>query len=136
MGINRCHGEAKIKGPGVITGRSGSLGTAISVPSDFWPLDTTLCVKEFKLVESDDAKHLPANTSLGPYNGGDAVPTQNRNDVHGVEVLSPPSMLLRMFEGQSHDVVKQIDALASTNLKPIDPRDLHRPKLMNGEVAV
>ncbi|MBF0155473.1 MAG: restriction endonuclease subunit S, partial [Magnetococcales bacterium] len=46
-GINGYHVEAKVKGPGVVTGRSGSLGTVMFVSGDFWPLNTTLWVKEF-----------------------------------------------------------------------------------------
>jgi len=106
------------------------------VSSDFWPLNTTLWVKEFKLVGPHYANHLLANMQLEQYNGGAAVPTLNRNDVHRVKVLSPPSMLLRMFEDQSHDIVKLIEALTSMNLKLAKARDLLLPKLMNGEVAV
>lgn len=135
-GINGYHAEAKVKGPGVVTGRSGSLGTVMYVSSDFWPLNTTLWVKEFKLVGPHYANHLLANMQLEQYNGGAAVPTLNRNDVHRVEVLSPPSMQLRMFEAQSHDIVKQIDALTSMNFKLTEARDLLLPKLMNGKVAV
>jgi type I restriction enzyme S subunit len=135
-GINGYHAEAKVKGPGVVTGRSGSLGTVMYVSCDFWPFNTTLWVKEFKLVGPHYANHLLANMQLEQYNGGAAVPTLNRNDVHRVEVLSPPSMLLRMFEDQSHGIVKQIDVLTNMNLKLAKARDLLLPKLMNGEVAV
>lgn len=135
-GINGYHAEAKVKGPGVVTGRSGSLGTVMYVSSDFWPLNTTLWVKEFKLVGPHYASHLLAIMQLEQYNGGAAVPTLNRNDVHRVEALSPPSMFLRMFEDQSHDIVKQIDILTIMNLKLVKARDLLLPKLMNGEVAV
>jgi len=135
-GINGYHAEAKVKGPGVVTGRSGSLGTVMFVSGDFWPLNTTLWIKEFKLVGPHYANHLLANMKLEQYNGGAAVPTLNRNDVHRVEVLSPPSLLLRMFEDQSHDIAKQIDALTSMNLKLSEARDLLLPKLMTGEVVV
>jgi type I restriction enzyme, S subunit len=135
-GINGYHSEAKVKGPGVVTGRSGSLGTVMFVSGDFWPLNTTLWVKEFKLVGPHYANYLLANMQLEQYNGGAAVPTLNRNDVHRVEVLRPSSMLLRMFENQSHDIVKQVDALASMNLKLSHARDLLLPRLMNGEIAV
>ena len=135
-GINGYHAEAKVKGPGVVTGRSGTLGTVMYVSGDFWPLNTTLWVKEFKLVGPHYANHLLTSMQLEQYNGGAAVPTLNRNDVHRVEVLSPPAMLLRMFEDQSHDIVKQIDALTSMNIKLAEARDLLLPKLMNGEVAV
>jgi type I restriction enzyme S subunit len=134
-GINGYHAEAKVKGPGVVTGRSGSLGAVMYVSSDFWPLNTTLWVKEFKLVGPHYANHLLTNMQLEQYNGGAAVPTLNRNDVHRVEVLSPPSMLLRMFEDQSHGIVKQINVLTNMNLKLAKARDLLLPKLMNGEVA-
>ena len=135
-GINGYHAEAKVKGPGVVTGRSGSLGTVMYVLGDFWPLNTTLWVKEFKLVGMHYANHLLANMQLEQYNGGSAVPTLNRNDVHRVEILSPPSLLLRVFEDQSSEIVKQIDILASMNLKLTEARDLLLPKLMNGEVVV
>ena len=135
-GINGYHAEAKVKGPGVVTGRSGSLGTVMHVSGDFWPLNTTLWVKEFKLVGMHYANHLLASMQLEQYNGGAAVPTLNRNDVHRVEVLCPPSLLLRMFEDQSSGIVKQIDIFTSMNLKLAEARDLLLPKLMNGEVAV
>ena len=63
-GINGYHVEAKVKAPGVVTGRSGSLGTVMFVSSDFWPLNTTLWVKEFKLVGPYFAAHLLANMQL------------------------------------------------------------------------
>ena len=106
------------------------------VLGDFWPLNTTLWVKEFKLVGMHYANHLLASMQLEQYNGGAAVPTLNRNDVHRVEVLCPPSLLLRMFEDQSSGIVKQIDIFTSMNLKLAEARDLLLPKLMNGEVAV
>jgi type I restriction enzyme S subunit len=135
-GINGCHTEAKVKGPGVVTGRSGSLGTVMFVAGDFWPLNTALWVKDFKLVGPHFAKHLLENMHLEQYNGGAAVPTLNRNDVHGVEVLNPPSLLRQLFEEQSHDIVKQTDTLTSINSKLVEARDFLLPRLMTGEIAV
>ncbi len=94
-GINGYHIEAKAKGPGVVTGRSGSLGVVIFVSDDFWPLNTTLWVKEFKLIGPHFATHLLDNMQLEQYNGGAAVPTLNRNDAHRVEVLCPPPLLIQ-----------------------------------------
>jgi type I restriction enzyme S subunit len=48
-GINGYHDEFKIKGPGVTTGRSGVLGKVIYTQEDFWPLNTTLFIKEYKI---------------------------------------------------------------------------------------
>lgn len=103
---------------------------------NFWTLNTTLWVKAFKLVGHHYANHLLANMQLEQYNGGAVVPILNRNDVDRVEVLSLPSMRLRMFEDQSYDIGKQTDVLSSMNLKLAEVRNRVLPKLMNGKVAV
>jgi type I restriction enzyme, S subunit len=41
------HDVARIKGPGVITGRSGTIGKVHFVEKGFWPLNTSLYVKDF-----------------------------------------------------------------------------------------
>ena len=47
-GITDYHAEAKVKGPGVVTGRYGTFGDVFYVEEDFWPLNTTLYVCDFK----------------------------------------------------------------------------------------
>jgi type I restriction enzyme, S subunit len=42
-GILSYHDTTKVKGPGVIIGRKGSLGTVFFIDDDYWPHDTTLC---------------------------------------------------------------------------------------------
>ena len=42
------HSKAMARGPGVITGRYGTLGLVFYVTEDFWPLNTTLYVRDFK----------------------------------------------------------------------------------------
>jgi len=42
------HNVAKVKAPGVITGRSGTLGRFQYAKQDFWPHNTSLWVKDFK----------------------------------------------------------------------------------------
>ena len=73
---------------------------------------------------------------LEQYNGGAAVPTLNRNDVHRVEVLCPSLVLLQLFEDHAKDTTSQIDVLKSMIAKLAKARDLLLPGLMNGEVAV
>ena len=47
-GVTDYHADAKVTGPGVVTGRYGTLGQVFFVPNDFWPLNTTLYVRDFK----------------------------------------------------------------------------------------
>ena len=47
-GINDTHSEAKVEGPGVVTGRYGTLGEVYYLENAFWPHNTTLYVRDFK----------------------------------------------------------------------------------------
>ena len=43
-GVTDYHTASKVAGPGVVTGRYGTLGEVFFVREDFWPLNTTLYV--------------------------------------------------------------------------------------------
>lgn len=135
-GINGFHNTAKVKGPGVVTGRSGSLGTVMYVAKDFWPLNTALWVKEFKKASPIFTTFLLRAMKLEGYNGGAAVPTLNRNDVHSVDVLCPEQRLMKEFEVEVENIFKQVDKLKEYNEKLAQARDLLLPKLMSGELIV
>lgn len=44
VGVHNIH---MVMGPGVVTGRSGSIGKVHFVDEDFWPLNTALYVEDF-----------------------------------------------------------------------------------------
>lgn len=48
-GISGYHDEAKVKAPGVVTGRYGTIGEVFYILEDFWPLNTSLYVRDFKV---------------------------------------------------------------------------------------
>jgi type I restriction enzyme, S subunit len=135
-GINGYHNEHKVKGPGLVTGRSGSLGKVIYISKDFWPLNTALWIKEFKQVDVCFALYLLRNLKLENYNGGAAVPTLNRNDVHSIETFLPPQNMLESFSENIKPVFAQIDLLDEQNIKLTKARDLLLPKLMSGAINV
>ena len=135
-GINGYHEVAKVKGPGVVTGRSGSLGTVMYVSGDFWPLNTTLWVKEFKKVNPFFAVYLLSDLHLEQYNGGVAVPTLNRNDVHRIEILCPSTTVLNIFSEYVAVFYEKINILSEQSELLKSARDLLLPRFMNGEIAV
>lgn len=135
-GENGFHNEAKVKGPGVVTGRSGSLGTVLYIPTDFWPLNTTLWIKEFKRVPPIFAFYLLSSLNLERLNGGAAVPTLNRNDVHRIEVLLPKEEILSSFDEIVQPIFKQQHVLERQNLKLQKARDLLLSRLMRGELQI
>jgi type I restriction enzyme, S subunit len=84
------HNLAKVKGPGVVTGRSGTLGEVYFVESDYWPLNTALWVKDFHGNNPKWVARLLKWMRLETYTRGTGVPTLNRNLIHVVPVLVPP----------------------------------------------
>ena len=88
-GIGGYHNQAKVKGPGVITGRSGTIGKVMFQKNDFWPLNTSLWVKDFHGNDVRFIYYLLSNFDFTGFNNGTSVPTLNRNDVHSVELNIP-----------------------------------------------
>lgn len=85
-GINSFHSKFMVKGPGVVIGRKGTLGTAFYIESDFWPHDTTLWVKDFKGNNPYYIYCLLKSLHLERLDSGSANPTLNRNYVHEISV--------------------------------------------------
>ena len=135
-GIVGSHNKAKVTGPGIATGRSGTLGEVHYVAGEFWPLNTALWVKEFKRATPLFALHLLRGMNLGQYNGGVSVPTLDRKVVHKAEIVLPPVALIARFDEVAKDVRQQIDTLAAMNDKLRAARDLLLPRLMSGELTV
>lgn len=128
------HKEAKVKGPGVVTGRSGSLGTVVYVEKDFWPLNTTLWGKEFPLGSALFAYFVLSDIDLLGFNSGAAVPTLNRNDVHELPLVLPNKKLIAHFEATVQPMFDLVRSLERKNANLRTQRDLVLPKLISGEI--
>jgi type I restriction enzyme S subunit len=135
-GIIGHHIEARVKGPGVYTGRSGSLGVVNYACEDYWPHNTALWVREFKKVTPLFALFLLREMNLKQYNGGASVPTLDRKAVHRVPVLIPPPKLITLFDEQLGPLFAQLRNLRQQTQKLRAARDLLLPRLMSGEIAV
>lgn len=88
-GISDTHDDGPVLSPGVVTGRSGSIGNVFYIEDAFWPLNTTLYVRDFHGNLPRFVYYLLVAFDLKKYAGGTGVPTLNRNDVHGVQVIVP-----------------------------------------------
>ncbi len=135
-GVNGFHSVAKVKGPGVVTGRSGSIGHVLYVQEDFWPLNTSLWVKEFPKSEPLFAYFVLAGLNLAQFNVGAAVPTLNRNDVHGLDVLIPPRALQIHFQRHADSWMRHKRLLQRSAENFRKGRDLLLPRLLSGELNV
>ena len=135
-GIVGYHDKPKVIAPGVVTGRSGTLGEVHFVAEDYWPLNTSLWVKEFKRVTPLFALFLLQAMDLRQFNGGVSVPTLDRKTAHRAEILLPAPTLLFEFTEFASDAFAQIRNLTRQNQKLRVARDLLLPRLMNGEISV
>ena len=89
-GLLGYHDSSPIGGPGVITGRSGSIGFVYYCETVFWPLNTTLYVKDFHGNNKRYVYHLLSNLHLERFSASTGVPSLNRNFVHPYLVTVPP----------------------------------------------
>lgn len=88
-GIGNYHNEYKVTGPGVFTGRSGTIGNVFYVEENFWPHNTSLWVTDFKGNDEKYIYYLYQYIKLERFNAGTGVPTLNRNDVHAYKIPIP-----------------------------------------------
>jgi type I restriction enzyme, S subunit len=89
-GISGYHDIAKVSGPGVITGRYGTLGEVFYIHGNYWPLNTTLYVRDFKGNEPLFISYFLRTLNLAHQNTAGAVPGLNRNALHLLPVTLPP----------------------------------------------
>lgn len=81
-GVTDNISEYKVQGPGVITGRSGTIGKVHFIAKDFWPLNTALYIKDFHGNAERFIYYFLQCVDLTKYASGAGVPTLNRNFIH------------------------------------------------------
>lgn len=130
------HNEFKIKGPGIVTGRSGSLGKYQLVWDDFWPHNTSLYISNYKGHNIFFVYSLLQTVDFASLNNGGAIPTLNRNVLSNIEVIEPEKKLQDVFAKIAEPQYQKIKNLEKQNDRLKTARDLLLPKLMSGEVEV
>lgn len=109
------HKEAKVKAPGIVTGRSGTIGQFQFLKQDFWPHNTSLWVKDFKGNNEKFAYYLLHTLDFISLNGGGAVPTLNRNFLSSINVNVPKLYIQQKIAS----ILSAYDNLIENNLKRI-----------------
>jgi type I restriction enzyme M protein len=110
-GIIGYHNAYKETGPGVVTGRSGTIGKVHYISDEYyWPHNTSLFVKDFKgnnkqfiryLLQSIDLKSLGERTA--------AVPSLDRKNAHQLSVSLPPFEIQQKIVDEIEDERKLVD---------------------------
>jgi type I restriction enzyme S subunit len=126
------HALSLTKGPGIVVGRKGNVGSVFWCDDDFFVIDTAYFV----------TSALPLRflyylfPSLNFINSDAAVPGLSRNQAYSLEIIVPPVALLDSFceqaeilEGQAGLLARQIQNIRRT-------RDLLLPRLLSGLIDI
>lgn len=120
-GILNYHYEYKAKGPGVVTGRSGTIGKVTFVESDYWPHNTSLWVTDFKGNNPKYVFYVYGYMDLSKFASGSGVPTLNRNDVHISKVAVPSieeqNAIVKLLELWDTAIEKQSELIEKLALR-------------------
>lgn len=88
-GISGFHSDKMSNGPGVITGRYGTIGKVFFSKTPYWPLNTTLYIQDFKGNYELFIYYFLQQLDWEKYSDKSAVPGVNRNDVHQEKIVIP-----------------------------------------------
>jgi len=135
-GVQGSHSASKAQGPGVATGRSGTVGVVTYVPGEYWPLNTALWVKEFRLATPRYAFFLLEELDLKRAASGAAVPTLDRKVVHALPAVCPPKDLIERWDAAMVPTFETVEALRAQSDRVAALRDLLLPKLVTGQIDV
>lgn len=106
-GVLGSHNIHKVEGPGVVTGRSGTLGLVHYVQNDYWPLNTALYVQKMNGNNPIYLLYLLKTFDLKRFSRGAGVPTLNRNLVHAEKVIETPLPLQTQFAKKIKHIEQQ-----------------------------
>lgn len=89
---------SKVNGPGIVTGRSGTIGSVQLIEEDYWPLNTSLYSQKLNGNNPVYLKFFLDYFDLKRFTRGAGVPTLNRNLFHSELVPKVPIELQNKFE--------------------------------------
>lgn len=131
-GIVGSHEKPLVKGPAIILGRKGNVGSVYWSTKSFYPIDTVYFVD----AESSSLYLYYAMKHMHFISTDVAVPGLNRDFAYSRPLLRPSATLLRAFLETVTPIHAQLDKLDEMNQKLRAARDLLLPRLMNGEISV
>lgn len=117
-GVTGWHDELKVEPPGVVIGRTGSLGSVYWIDKPFWPLNTSLWVKDFKGNDPRFVSYLLQTVAMDDSTTA-AVPGVNRNHLHRIHVSVPDRHTQRRIGA----LLSSLDELVAISEQRIDLLD-------------
>ncbi len=127
-GVQSFHSTAMAKAPGLMTGRSGTIGKLHFIENgEYWPHNTSLWVTSFKGNVPKFVYFLFNSIGMERFASGSGVPTLNRNDVHTYVSAVPKSLAEQQ---KIADCLSSLDELITAETQKLDALKTHKKGLM------
>jgi len=127
-GIQKYHEIGMATAPGLVTGRSGTIGKLHFIEhGEYWPHNTSLWVTDFKSHVPRFVYYLYASIGMGQFSSGSGVPTLNRNDVHAFSSAVPISLTEQQ---KIADCLTSLDELIAAQARKVEALKTHKKGLM------
>ncbi len=125
-GALKTHVKYKAIAPGVITGRSGTIGKVHFIEENYWPHNTSLWVTDYKGNYPKYVYFVYKRLNLKKFSTGSGVPTLNRNNIHSYKIVVP-----NLDEQQKiADFLTQVDNHIDLQQKKLDLLKKYKQGLM------
>jgi type I restriction enzyme, S subunit len=136
-GVSATHSVAAAKGPGIVTGRYGTIGQFYLVQEDYWPLNTTLHSIDLRGNEPRFLRYMLTHLSpLFLLNAvKSAVPGVDRNDIHPTKAAVPPLPEQHTIADYLDRETQKIDRMVSKVEKAIERLQEYRTAVITAAVT-
>jgi type I restriction enzyme S subunit len=127
-GAKGTHERGMAKGPGIVTGRSGTIGKIHFIErGDYWPHNTSLWVTSFEGHFPKFVYYLYELIGIERFASGSGVPTLNRNDVHCFSAAVSSNI---QEQQRIADCLSSLDELIGALIVKLDALKTHKKGLM------
>ncbi len=131
-GIVGSHEKALAKGPAIIVGRKGNVGSVYWSNNDFYAIDTVFFIN----AETSNLYLYFAMKEMHFISTDGAVPGLNRDFAYSRSLLVPAKSVLQQFYETAEPQFNLMESLQQMNQKLRAALDLLLPRLMSGEIPV
>ena len=127
-GVQAFHEVGMATAPGLVTGRSGTIGKLHFIEDgNYWPHNTSLWVTDFMGNIPRFIYYLYDSIGMSRFSSGSGVPTLNRNDVHA---FSSPIAQSLAEQQKIAECLNSLDELIGAERQKLDALKAHKKGLM------
>ncbi|MFE6551718.1 restriction endonuclease subunit S [Streptomyces sp. NPDC057746] len=136
-GISGSHNESFVKGPGIIVGRKGTVGSVYWSEVDFFPIDTTFYVACKNSKASLEYMYFALRgLGLEQMNSDSAVPGLNRDRAQSLSLRIPTSDAMQEFTAEARNLFQLQRSREEENRTLVTLRATLLLQLMSGRLRV